>query len=97
MPNIAGNKMLKHLDRITGKRLPITADIFLTNYCNNNCPYCTYKRWELDEGACAMPYDEFVRYAERLRSLGVLGFSPPLRRILIKLPPGWNTVVSIMG
>nr|DAI33811.1 MAG TPA: tungsten cofactor oxidoreductase radical SAM maturase [Caudoviricetes sp.] len=74
MPNIAGNKMLKHLDRITGKHLPITADIFLTNYCNNNCPYCTYKRWELDEGARAMPYDEFVRYAERLRSLGVLGF-----------------------
>ena len=74
MPNIAGNKMLKHLDRVAGKHLPITADVFLTNYCNNKCPYCTYRRWELDAGAYAMSFDEFVQYAERMQQLGVLGF-----------------------
>ena len=45
MQNIAGNKMLAHLDRIVGEHKPITADIFLNNFCNNRCPYCTYGRW----------------------------------------------------
>lgn len=66
--------MFAYLDRITGDRRPITADIFLTNYCNNHCPYCTYKRWELDAGAYSMEYGEFVKYAERLKELGVRGF-----------------------
>lgn len=65
--------MLRHLDRVLGNHAPITADIFLTNYCNNKCPYCTYGRWELDAGAYAMKYEEFVTYADRLRSLGVEG------------------------
>ena len=51
--NITGEKMLSHIDRIAGEKKPITADIFLTNYCNNRCPYCTYGRWELDAGAQA--------------------------------------------
>lgn len=51
--NITGEKMLSHIDRIAGEKKPITADIFLTNYCNNRCPYCTYGRWELDTGAQA--------------------------------------------
>ena len=38
--NIMGNKMLAHLDRIVGEHKPITADIFLNNFCNNRCPYC---------------------------------------------------------
>ena len=42
--NITGEKMLSHIDRIAGEKKPITADIFLTNYCNNRCPYCTYGR-----------------------------------------------------
>lgn len=71
--NIAGDKMLFHIDRIKDHR-PITADIFLTNYCNNKCPYCTYRRWELDADAKAITYDEFCRYAEKLYSLGVRGF-----------------------
>ena len=72
--NIAGDKMFSHLGRVAGDRRPITADIFLTNYCNNRCPYCTYGRWELDEGAYAMSLDDFIIYANRLRELGVLGF-----------------------
>ncbi|MCD7981688.1 MAG: radical SAM protein [Clostridiales bacterium] len=71
--NIAEDKMLCHLDRVVGEHKPITADVFLTNYCNNKCPYCTYRRWELDSGSYAMKFEDFVQYAERLRSLGVLG------------------------
>lgn len=66
--------MLSHLERVAGEFKPITADIFLTNYCNNNCPYCTYKRWDLDKGARAMTFDDFKQYASRLRELGVVGF-----------------------
>lgn len=66
--------MLAHVDRIAGEHKPITADIFLTNYCNNRCPYCTYKRWDLDDGAYAMSMDEFVAYAWKLQSIGVKGF-----------------------
>ena len=68
------NKILSHLDRIVGSRLPITADIFLDNYCNNNCGYCVYKRWEFDHDARSMSFDDFVTYARRLQDLGVLGF-----------------------
>lgn len=71
---ITGDKMLSHIDRIIGNNAPITADIFLNNYCNNNCPYCTYKRWEFDNDARYMAYEDFVRYATRLIDLGVLGF-----------------------
>ncbi len=70
---ITPNKILSHLDRVVGGQKPITADVFLDNYCNNKCPYCTYKRWSLEEGARFMPFADFVRYAKRLRRLGVLG------------------------
>lgn len=74
MENIAGDKMFAHVERALNDRRPITADIFLTNYCNNKCPYCTYRRWELEAGAYSMRYEEFVEYAERLLELGVKGF-----------------------
>ena len=74
MNNITGTKMLNHLDRVFKDNKPITADIFLNNYCNNKCPYCTYRRWEFDNGARYMSYEDFVKYAERLIELGVLGF-----------------------
>lgn len=74
MKGIAGDKMLSHLDRVAGEHLPITADIFLTNYCNNRCPYCTYRRWSLEGGAYAMSLQEFQRYAVRLMRMGVRGF-----------------------
>lgn len=72
--NINGSKLMFHPRRVAGDHRPITADIFLTNYCNNKCPYCVYRRWELDEGAYAMTGSDFVRYATRLIELGVMGF-----------------------
>lgn len=72
--NITGDKMFAHIDRVFGEHKPITADIFLNNYCNNNCPYCTYKRWEFDDAARSMSFEDFVKYANRLIDLGVRGF-----------------------
>lgn len=72
--NITGDKMFAHIDRVLGDHRPITADIFLNNYCNNNCPYCTYKRWDFDNDARSMTFDDFVKYAKRLIELGVRGF-----------------------
>lgn len=72
--SITGDKMFAHIDRIFGNQKPITADIFLNNYCNNNCPYCTYRRWELDDGANYMSISDFIKYAKRLIELGVQGF-----------------------
>lgn len=74
MNNISANKLFSHLDRVVNDKCPITADIFLTNYCNNRCPYCTYRRWELEPGARAIKYEDFIVYAKRLIQLGVLGF-----------------------
>ena len=70
---ISNTKILAHLDRAIGDQRPITADVFLNNYCNNKCPYCAYRRWELDSGARYMSFEEFKVYAERLKELGVLG------------------------
>ena len=70
---ITGNKISAHFDRVFGSQMPITADVFLTNYCNNNCGYCTYRRWEWDSSARSMSLQNFVRYALRLKELGVQG------------------------
>ena len=72
--NITGDKMFAHIDRIFGEHKPITADIFLNNYCNNNCPYCTYKRWEFSDDARSMSISDFITYVTRLIDLGVEGF-----------------------
>lgn len=70
---LSGTKMMSHIGRIMDDHRPITADIFLTNYCNNKCPYCTYNRWERDPGARAMSFEDFRKYATRLTELGVTG------------------------
>lgn len=70
---IRDSKMFAYMDRIFGEHKPITADIFLTNYCNNNCPYCTYKRWEFDNDAKSMSFEDFKRYTSKLLQLGVRG------------------------
>ena len=72
---ITNNKLIYYTDRVLGEHKPITADIFLTNYCNNKCPYCTYGRWDLkSDGAKYMKFEDFKTYAEKLVSMGVDGF-----------------------
>ncbi len=72
--NITGDKMFGWLDRVVADyKKPITADVFLTNYCNNKCPYCTYGRWELEAGKRAMTFEAFRMYAERMIELGIQG------------------------
>lgn len=73
MNNITGDKMFAHIDRVFGEHKPITADVFLTNYCNNKCPYCTYNRWKLSSSAYSMKFDDFMKYTRRLIDLGVEG------------------------
>ena len=103
MKGITGEKMLAHIGRVAGDRRPITADIFLTNYCNNCCPYCTYRRWDLEGGAYSMTLDEFKSYAERLKALGVLGFiltgggEPTVAPDLPPLLDGWRARGFIMA
>ena len=69
---ITGNKLLHHPERISGDFRPITADVFLTNYCNNKCGFCTYGRWERSE-SYSVKYTDFCDYADRLIELGVKG------------------------
>ena len=74
MERIGQNKILYHLDRIKGDQRPITADIFLNNFCNNRCSFCTYGRWKLESENSYMSFEDFIRYAVRLITLGVQGF-----------------------
>lgn len=72
--SISQGKILNYMDRIFGEQNPIVADIFLTNYCNNHCSYCTYKRWNLPKNNCSMSFEDFKKYALRLKSIGVQGY-----------------------
>ena len=73
MQNITPNKLFAYPDRIAGDFRPITADVFLTNFCNNRCSWCTYNRWEHDPESVGMSFDDFKRYADKLVSIGVQG------------------------
>lgn len=73
MKTFDAHKLLYHSNRIFGGHHPITADVFLTNYCNCGCCYCNYRRWPHDPGSRYMHYADFVRYCTRLRELGILG------------------------
>lgn len=70
---ISNNKMIYNLENIVENK-PITADLFLTNFCNNNCQYCTYKRWNLPTGNKYVTYNEFVRNVNILEGMGAKGF-----------------------
>jgi len=47
--------------------------MFLTNFCNNKCGWCVYNRWELDDNAVGVSFEDFVNRVERLLELGVKG------------------------
>lgn len=111
MQPINDSKLLHHIDRLSGDFRPITADVFLTNYCNNSCPWCTYRRWELEEGAVGVSVSDFVKHTERLIDLGVKGViltgggEPTLNKDFYKItgyleargvPYGINTNLNIL-
>lgn len=72
MNNITNTKLYHYIDRFQDEK-PITADVFITNYCNLQCPVCTYGRWELDSKKKYMELEDFKRNASRLIELGVKG------------------------
>ena len=69
---IDSNKLSCNPWHVLNKK-PITADIFLTNFCNNKCQYCVYDRWGLKDEQRYMNYDDFVKYVQILLNLGVKG------------------------
>lgn len=71
MANITGEKMLYNLQNVI-ERKPITADIFLNDYCNNKCPYCTYGRYVQSHHEY-MRYTDFKKYVNILLQMGVKG------------------------
>lgn len=74
MTNINSAKILHYMDRIVGSHQPITADIFLTNVCNNNCAYCTFKRHIGDiEQKDYMSFEKFQTYVNILLKNGIKG------------------------
>lgn len=70
---ILENKLVYNCKNVV-ERKPITAEIYLTNYCNNKCGYCFYTRNVKPEQKKYMSYENFVTYAKRLLQLGVQGF-----------------------
>lgn len=70
---ISSGKVLANLDSVRNGT-PVTADIFLTNYCNNHCQYCAYGRWkELKKTPRYMRAEDFKLYLIRLKEIGVKG------------------------
>lgn len=66
---ITSNKLLGFVERMDGDKRPITADIFITDYCNNRCNYCNYAH----ETGKFMSAELFTEVVDRLRELGVRG------------------------
>ncbi len=66
---IRGNKLQGYATRCQGDKRPITADVFLTNFCNSRCDYCRYAHTTGDY----MRFESFALYADRLLDMGVQG------------------------
>lgn len=66
---IRANKLEQYMERCEKMDRPITAEMFLTDYCNLKCGYCRYSN---DSGKY-MHFNDFVIYAEKLIQMGVRG------------------------
>lgn len=62
-------KLEKFRERCERQDQPITAEVFLTDYCNLSCQYCRYS----NKSGKFMRYEDFVLYAKRLVEMGVRG------------------------
>lgn len=76
MKNIISNsKMIYHMKLDDCKKFPITADIYLTDFCNNNCKYCGYRRFEQPSNKTHyITFEDFKTYVNKLQTFGVKGF-----------------------
>lgn len=68
---ILQNKILYYQDRYK-THAPVTADIYLTEVCSNNCPDCTYQT--KIKGSKTMSFELFEEVVERCAELGVKGY-----------------------
>lgn len=66
---ITGNKLQYYFERCENEKKPITAEVFLTDYCNLKCSYCRYA----NSSGRYIRYQDFIRYAERLLDMSVRG------------------------
>lgn len=64
---IGSNKLMFYVERLETKK-PITLEIFLTDYCDNGCPYCQYRH-----GKQFMSFGLFREVLERALKLGIKG------------------------
>lgn len=69
MAYISDSKLIHHMDRVLGDQRPITAEIFLTNFCNHRCDYCRFHH-----GAGFINFEAFKMYVNKCLDLGVKGF-----------------------
>lgn len=69
--NVAPDKLIYHMDKVVAKE-PITANWFINDVCNNNCRYCSFGM-KMNRNHNNITYEDFVRYADRLKELGVRG------------------------
>lgn len=66
---IRANKLEQYAERCEKKDRPITAEIFLTDYCNLKCGYCRYS----NNSGKYMSFIDFTAYVSRLIQMGVRG------------------------
>lgn len=66
---IRANKLEQYFERCEKMDRPITAEIFLTDYCNLKCNYCRYAH----NTGKYMQFNDFVAYATKLVQMGVRG------------------------
>lgn len=66
---IDANKLSGFIERVEGDFRPVTADVFLTDYCNNRCGYCRFSH-RTGKHITAEQFDVLLG---RLLELGVKG------------------------
>jgi len=67
---IDSNKLSGFIERVEGDFRPVTADIFLTDFCNNSCGYCRYNH----KTGKYIHFEDFVALTAKLQEIGVKGF-----------------------
>lgn len=66
---IDANKLSGFIERVEGDFRPVTADVFLTDYCNNHCGYCRFSH----KTGKYISAETFAALLPRLLNLGVKG------------------------